>query len=50
MRSKKGDPNNWKTMSGLGRVVNLHDVPDKITIDKIGANTTSIESIKVDAC
>jgi transposase-like protein len=28
----------------------MHDVPEKITIDKSGANTAAIESIKVDAC
>ncbi len=31
-------------------IVNLHDVPEKITIDKSGANTAAIESVKVDAC
>ena len=30
--------------------MNLHDVPDKITIDKSGANTAAIESVKADAC
>ena len=34
----------------LERAINLHGVPDKITIDKSGANTAAIESIKVDAC
>ena len=30
--------------------VNLHDVPEKITIDKSGANTAAIESVKAEAC
>ena len=34
----------------LERVINLHDVPEKITIDKSGANTAAIESVKADAC
>jgi len=34
----------------LERTINLHDVPEKITIDKSGANTAAIESIKADAC
>ena len=34
----------------LGRAINLHDVPVKITIDKSGANTAAIESAKADAC
>lgn len=34
----------------LERAVNLHDVPQKITIDKSGANTAAIESVKIDAC
>ena len=34
----------------LERAINLHDVPEKITIDKSGANTAAIESIKADAC
>ncbi len=32
------------------RAINLHDVPQKITIDKSGANTAAIESVKADAC
>ena len=28
----------------------MHDVPEKITIDKSGANTDAIESVKADAC
>jgi len=32
------------------RAVNLHDVPEKTTIDKSVANTAAIESIKDDAC
>lgn len=34
----------------LERAVNLHDLPEKITIDKSGANTAAIESVKADAC
>jgi transposase-like protein len=34
----------------LERAINLHDVPLKITIDKSGANTAAIESVKRDAC
>jgi len=34
----------------LERAINLHDVPEKITIDKSGANTAVIESVKADAC
>jgi putative transposase len=34
----------------LERAMNLHDVPEKITIDKSGANTAAIESVKKDAC
>ena len=34
----------------LERAINLHDVPGKITIDKSGANTAAIESVKADAC
>ncbi len=34
----------------LGRAINLHDLPEKITIDKSGANTADIGSIKADAC
>jgi transposase-like protein len=34
----------------LERAINLHDVPEKITIDKSGANTAAIESVKTDAC
>ncbi|HEY5580667.1 MAG TPA: IS6 family transposase [Rhodoferax sp.] len=33
----------------LERAINLHDVPEKITIDKSGANTAAIESVKADA-
>jgi putative transposase len=32
------------------RATNLHGVPEKITIDKSGANTAAIESVKADAC
>jgi transposase-like protein len=34
----------------LERAINQHDVPEKITIDKIGPNTTAIECVKADAC
>ena len=34
----------------LERAINLRDVPEKITIDKSGANTAAIESVKADAC
>ena len=34
----------------LERALNLHDGPEKITIDKSGANTAAIESGKAVAC
>ena len=34
----------------LERAMNLHDLPEKITIDKSGANTAAIESVKAVAC
>jgi len=34
----------------LERATNLYGLPDKITIDKSGANTTTIESVKVAIC
>ena len=34
----------------LERAINLHDLPEKITIDKSGANTAAIESVKAVAC
>ena len=34
----------------LERTINLHDVPEKITIDKSGANAAAIESVKTDTC
>ena len=34
----------------LERAINLHDVPEKITIDKSGTNTAAIKSVKADAC
>ena len=34
----------------LERAINLHGVPEKITIDKSGANTAAIKSVKMDAC
>ena len=32
----------------LERAINLHDLPEKITIDTSGANTAAIESVKAD--
>jgi len=34
----------------LERAINLHDLPEKTTIDKSGANTAAIERVKADAC
>jgi transposase-like protein len=34
----------------LERAINLHGLPEKITIDKSGANTAAIRSINDDAC
>lgn len=34
----------------LERAINLHDVPEMIPIDKSGANTAAIDSVKTDAC
>ena len=34
----------------LERAIDLHGVPEKINIDKSGANTAAIESVKADAC
>jgi putative transposase len=34
----------------LEHAINLHDVPEKITNDKSGANTAAIDSVKADAC
>ena len=34
----------------LERAINLHDVAEKITIDKSGANTAAIANVKADAC
>ena len=33
----------------LARAINLHDVPEKNTIDKRGSNTAAIDAIKTDA-
>jgi putative transposase len=33
----------------LERAIGLHDIPEKITIDKSGANTAAIERIKMDS-
>jgi hypothetical protein len=34
----------------LARAINLHDLPEKITIDKSGVNLAAIESVKADTC
>ena len=34
----------------LERAINLHGLPEKITIDKSGANTAAIKSVNEDAC
>lgn len=34
----------------LERVINLHGLPEKITIDKSGANTAAIRGVNGDAC
>ena len=34
----------------LERAIKLHGLPEKITIDKSGANTAAIRSINADAC
>ena len=34
----------------LERAINLHGLPEKITIDKSGANTAAIKSVNGDAC
>jgi transposase-like protein len=34
----------------LERAINLHGLPDKITIDRSGANTAAIRSVNDDAC
>lgn len=34
----------------LERAINLNGLPDKITIDKSGANTAAIRSVNDDAC
>ena len=34
----------------LERAINLHGLPEKITIDKSDANTAAIRSINADAC
>lgn len=34
----------------LERANDLHDLPEKITIDKSDANTAAIESVKADTC
>ena len=31
-------------------IISLNDAPEKIVIDKIGASTAAIESVKADAC
>ena len=37
------------TREFLERAIDLHGVPDKITIDKSGANTAAVESIRADS-
>jgi transposase-like protein len=34
----------------LERAIELHGVPEQITVDKSGANAAAIESVKADAC
>ena len=34
----------------LERAIDLHDLQEKITIDRSGANTAAIESVNADAC
>ena len=34
----------------MERAINLHGLPEKITIDKSGANTAAIHSVNEDAC
>jgi transposase-like protein len=34
----------------LERAINLHGLPEKLTIDKSGANTAAIHSVNMDAC
>ena len=34
----------------LERAINLHGLPQKITLDKSGANTAAIRSINADTC
>ena len=34
----------------LERAINLHGLPEKITIDKSGANTAAIRSVNAEAC
>jgi transposase-like protein len=34
----------------LERAINLHGLPEKITIDKSGTNTAAIKSVNEDAC
>ena len=34
----------------LERAIDLHGLPEKITIDKSGANTAAIHSVNDDAC
>ncbi len=34
----------------LELAINLHDVPEKITVDNSGANTVAIESVQIQAC
>jgi transposase-like protein len=34
----------------LERAINLHGLPEKVTIDKSGSNTAAIRSVNADAC
>lgn len=34
----------------LEQAITLHDLPEKITVDKCGANTAAIESVNADVC
>ena len=43
-------PDRAAALRFLECAINLHGVPEKITIDKSGANMAAIESVKTDAC
>ena len=40
----------WQRPTGFWSAIDLHDLPEKIAIDKSGANTAALESINADAC